>query len=203
MNAGIVSLHWDNIDARIPHYQQLVFEHLNIPLTQHKIDRLDHGEWMDWVLERSQDLDVVVFFDVDCIPVDATKTHEHIKLAKWGHLVGNMQAANHIDPRKTYAGPSFMCVNLQMWRALGKPSSKAYWGGDVGQMLTDTWRHHGKPVFLLPPTHVEEPRWDLPEQPNAFGIGTTFGEANYHLFECRTDKNIDRFVERANSVLDW
>ena len=64
MNAGLFSLYWDNIDERIVRHQKLVFDHFGLPVKQHRIDGLDHGEWMDWVLSF-YDLDAVLFVDID------------------------------------------------------------------------------------------------------------------------------------------
>jgi len=201
MNVGIYSLYWDNLDPRVPDYQAKIFNHYGIPLNQHRINGLDHGEWMDWVLERNEDVDLIVFFDADCIPIDKDKTIQYIKIALDGTLVGNTQASNHLDASRTFAAPSFLPVNRKMWKTLGKPSCKAHYDGDVAQMLTDTWLYHGQSVFLLPVSHFEVAKWDLPNNPQSYGIGTTYGDAVYHLFEVRTNENIERFVKKAQEVL--
>lgn len=201
MIAGVFSLHWDNIDPRVPEYQRKIFDHLGVGINQHKINGLDHGEWMDWVLNKYEDLDVIVFFDVDCIPIDWRLITNCIEMAGSGTLVGNMQASNHLDASRVFAAPSFLCVNRKIWKMLGKPSCKAHYDGDVAQMLTDMWQYRKLSTYLLPVTDFEIPKWDLPGCPQAYGIGTTYANANYHLFEVRENANVERFVAKAKEIL--
>ena len=201
MNASIFTMHWENIDPMVPYYQKRVFDHFQLPIFQHKIDGIDHGEWMDWVLQRNEDLETVVFFDIDCIPLDASKTMDSITKAMGGTLIGNEQASNHLDASRLFAAPSFLCVNRRLWKMMGKPSCKAHYDGDVAQMLTDTWLYRKAPVQFIPVTSFEVPKWNLPNRPQSYGIGTTYGDANYHLFEVRENENIERFITKAKEVL--
>ena len=201
MNVGIYSLHWDNIDPRVPQYQKRVFDRFQLPIAQHRIDGIDHGEWMDWVLGRNEDVDLIVFFDADCIPVNKEKVMGYIERATNGTLVGNEQASNHLDASRSFAAPSFLCVNRRLWKQLGKPSCKAHYDGDVAQMLTDTWQYRNLPVVMLPVTSFEVAKWDLPNRPQSYGIGTTYGDATYHLFEVRDNTNIERFINKAEEIL--
>jgi len=201
MNAALFSLYWDNLDPRVAYYQKKVMDHFGIPAAQHKIHGLDHGEWMDWVINRHDDLDVLVFFDIDCIPLDKDKVHHCIEKAARGILIGNEQASNHLDPSRLFAAPSFLCVNRRVWRGVGKPSCKATYDGDVAQMLTDSWNYRKMPVEFLPVRDFEVPKWNLPGRPMSYGIGTNYADTTYHLFECRDNINIDRFVKKAEGVI--
>ena len=60
---------------------------------------------------------------------------------------------------------------------------------------------YGVPVHLIPITHFEKPKWALAGVPNQYGIGTTFGGFNYHLFESRQQENIELFVQKCMEVL--
>lgn len=201
LNAGVFSLYWDNIDPKVPHYQKLVMDKFGLPINQHKIHGLDHGEWMDWVLNKYDDLEGIIFFDIDCIPTNLEKLGTWINLAGNGTLVGNEQASNHLDASRLFAAPSFLVVNRKMWKMIGKPSCKATYDGDVAQMLTDMWGYHQVPVKMLPVTHYELAKWDLPDRPQSYGIGTTYGDCTYHLFEVRENANVDRFVKKAIEVI--
>jgi hypothetical protein len=201
MNAALFSLYWDNLDDRVPYYQKKVFDHFQIPLFQHRIDGLDHGAWMDWVLNHYEDLDATVFFDIDCIPLDIAKVTQHITTAVGGTLVGNEQASNHLDASRLFAAPSFLAVARRIWKLTNKMSCKAHYDGDVAQLLTDTWEKRGIPVKLLPVTDFEVAKWDLPGRPQSYGIGTTYDDAVYHLFECRTNENVERFIKKCEGVL--
>ena len=68
-------------------------------------------------------------------------------------------------------------------------------------MLTDTWQYRNLPVVMLPVTSFEVAKWDLPNRPQSYGIGTTYGDATYHLFEVRDNTNIERFINKAEEIL--
>jgi hypothetical protein len=203
MKTGIFSLYWENIDERIPYYQQKVMEKMQMHVSQQKINGLPHGEWMQWVMERHH-YDAILFMDIDCVISNRDLAINYIGMAVNGELVGNVQATNHLGPEvasKDFAAASFIAVNKKMWVQLGKPHFDATPYGDVAQLLTDTWRQFKVPVNLIPVTHFEVPKWDLPGKPQSYGIGTTFGDCNYHLFESRNNDNIERFVKKCESIL--
>ena len=203
LNLSVFSLYWDNIDDRIVAYQREVMLHHGIPIQQHRINGLDHGAWMDWTIRRNSEL--VLFMDVDCIILNRNKAFKYIEMATNGSLVGNVQATNHMGhdiAQKLFAAPSFLCVHKEMWTKLGKPSFKPTPYGDVAQLVTDTWKYHNVPVEYLSVTNFEVPKWDLPSAPQSYGIGTTFGDCVYHLFESRESSHIDRFLSKCGEVLD-
>ena len=203
MNLSIFSLYWDNIDDRIVWQQKKVMERMQLPMHQHRINLMDHGTWMEWVMRRNDDL--ILFMDIDCIVLDRQKTLDYAQMAANGTLVGNIQATNHLGAEvasKTFAAPSFLFVNKRAWMGIGEPAFKATPYGDVAQLLTDTWRKYEVPVELIPITSVEQPKWNLPDKELAYGIGTTFGNCNYHLFESRQQANIERFLTKCGDVLN-
>ena len=203
MNVKIVSLHWQNMNDRIVWGQGNVFKKFNIPITQHCIDGLDHADWMQWVTDTST-VPLILFVDVDCIITDPKKVSYWVTKAANGALVGNIQSTNHLGAevaKKTFAAPSFMVVNKNVYEQLDKPSFKASPHGDVGQLLTDTWRFRSIPVHLIPVTHFEQPKWALAGVPDSYGIGTTFGDCNYHLFESRNNDNVDLFCNKVEEVM--
>jgi hypothetical protein len=122
-------------------------------------------------------------------------------MAMNGTLVGNEQASNHLDASRRFAAPSFLCVQRRLWMMLGKPSCKAHYDGDVAQMLTDTWEYKNLPVHLLPVKDFEVAKWDLPNRPQSYGIGTNYDDTTYHLFEVRENSNIERFVKKCEEII--
>jgi hypothetical protein len=204
MNTQIFSLHWENIDPRIPHYQKKVMDKHKLPIQQHCISGFDHGEWMEWVMRRSEGIDIVLFMDVDCIILDRDKAMTRIQKAHDGTLVGNEQATNHLGEfvaSRVFVAPSFMAVHRHAWKALGEPSFKATPLADVGQNLTDVWQQRNVPVDFLRVSGCDIAKWDLPNKPQHYGIGTTFADTTYHLFESRDPANADRFVKKCEEVL--
>ena len=203
MRLKIYSLHWKNIDTRIVLGQEKVFEKFGLPITQHCIDGLDHAEWMQWVTDTT-DAEIILFIDVDCIITNPTEAMKWIHKAQDGSLVGNVQSTNHLGAevaKKTFAAPSFLVLHKLMYVAMGKPSFKATPYGDVAQLLTDTWRMRGLPVHLLPITHFEKPKWALAGVPDQYGIGTTFADCNYHLFESRNSENKELFFKKCKEIV--
>jgi hypothetical protein len=204
MNVSVFSLYWDNVDDQIVWNQKRVMDMHGVHVQQHKIHNFDHGEWMDWVMNKEVG-DAVLFMDIDCIMLDKDKALDWVSKAGNGTLVGNIQATNHMGKEiasKTFAAPSFLAVNKIMYKTLGSPSFKAGPYGDVAQALTDTWRWRGVPVELIPVTGFEIAEWDLPGKPQSYGVGTTFDNCIYHLFKSREQENIERFVRKCNGVVD-
>lgn len=180
MNFQAFSLYWDNVNPEMVYKQAQVCHRFGLAINQHRINGLDHGQWMTWALEHYSNADVLLFLDIDCVPISV----------KWGYafngtLTGAEGCANHLDPTASYAAPWFLFVPRAQWNALGRPSCGATPYGDVAQALTKRWLGHKKPVKMIPPTHVETPLWDLPGRPKAYGIGTTYGEFCYHQFQSR------------------
>lgn len=200
MNARLYSLYWDNIDPAIVAAQKAVCDKLQMPVNQHRIHGMNHGEWIDWVMTRMDDVDVFLFLDIDCIPLSNTKVMKGIELASGGMLVGAEGAANHIDPNRAYAGAWYTFINRKVWNALNRPSAKPTPQADVCQVWTDTWKQHNLPVQLIAPTHCVTPKWDLPGRPQAYGVATTYGEDCFHLFESRQG-DASPFLDRCRQIL--
>jgi hypothetical protein len=199
MKGAMYSLYWDNIDPDVVRAQKAACDALKFPVIQHRIDGLDHGEWMDWVMARTEDTDVFLFLDIDCVPLTTAKVQERMRQAASGALVGAEGAANHIDPSRSYAGAWYVYINRRVWHGLGRPSAKATLHADVCQVWTDTWNRRGVPVHLIPPSHCLTPKWDLPGRKLAYGIATTYGEDCFHLFEARSGDS-SPFLERCRRI---
>ena len=202
-SSRIFSLYWDNIDPAIVSAQKSVFDKLQMPVSQHRIDGLNHGEWMDWLMNRTE-VDVFLFIDIDCIPLNRNRMLENMSKSASGTLVGAEGVANHLDPNRTYAAAWYVYISRQAWEAYGRPSAKDYQvrqnGHDTCQLWTDVWRRNNAPVELISPTGCVVPKWDLPGRKQCYGPGTTYGDDCYHLFESRKQENIRLFVERCREV---
>ncbi len=199
MRAALFSLYWDNIDPRLVAAQRSVCSSLQIAVNQHRIDGIDHGEWIDWVMARREDIEVFLFLDIDCVPLSITVLQERIRQAGVGTLIGAEGAANHVDPSRTYAGAWYVYINRSSWTRVGRPSARVTPHADVCQNWTDTWKRFNGPVSLIPPTHCMIPKWDLPGRPLAYGIASTYGEDCFHLFESRS-ADPQPFLERCREV---
>src|SRR4051812_41586683 len=141
MQVQVSSLYWDNVDPRIPLAQKAVCDALQIPITQHRIHGFEHGEWIDWLMARAENVDVFLFIDIDCIPLKRESVLENAQAAAaTGLLIGAEGAANHIDPSRSFAAAWYIYVHRQTWHELGRPTARATPTGDVCQAWTDQWR---------------------------------------------------------------
>ena len=201
MNARIYSLHWDNVDPAIVAAQKAVFDHFGISIYQHRIDGINHGEWIDWVMTRTESADVFLFIDVDCIPLSKDKLAAGLKKAAGGTLFGAEGAPNHIRPLRSYVGAWYAYINRKVWDAVSRPSARPSPHVDVCQLWTDVWKDCGFPVELIAPTDCVEPKWDLPNRPQGYGIATTYGDDCFHLFESRLGKQ-QLFIDRCHHIID-
>lgn len=201
MNFQIFSLYWDNVDPEIVAAQKAVFDAMGAQINQHRINGFRHGEWMDWVMARQEATDVFLFIDIDCIPLSKDSLIAGVQKAAAGILFGAEGAANHLDPTKTYVGAWYAFVNRHIWHALGRPTALETERTDVAQLWAESWRDRGQPVEMIAPSACEEPRWDLPGRPKAYGIGTTYGEHCYHLFVAREGTR-GLFLEKCREVAE-
>jgi hypothetical protein len=200
MSAGFYSLYWDNIDPAVVAAQKAVCDALHVPINQHRIDGLSHGEWIDWVMARMGKVRIFLFIDIDCVPLGRDKVAENLEKATTGTLIGAEAAANHIDPTRTYAGAWYVYVNRPLWSSLGSPSARKTPLADVCQVWTDVWKQHNAPVQLIPPTHCITPKWDLPGRKLAYGVATTYGDECFHLFEARSG-NPQPFLDQCRKII--
>lgn len=203
MKAGVFSLSWDNINPAILEYQKRVFQALGLPINQHRVDGFMHWDWMEWVIRYYRDIDIFVFVDADAVPKTDGAVHYAIDVAMSGRVFGCAQAANHLEINRDhiYAGPFFMSLSRQTWQRLGEPSFAPAFDRDVAQGITIAAQDQGCEVELLYPSDVELPRWRLGSSGQNFGIGTTYGNQIYHLFESRGGQHLDRFIKECERIV--
>jgi hypothetical protein len=162
-----------------------VFEHLGVPILQHRIHRFDHGDWMDWVLHYHKQVEVFLFADADAFPLSHFAIIEALEKGARGALYGNAQVSHHIDPTRLFVAPSWCSLSRETWIAIGCPSARADNLHDVGQRWTQRMLECGMVVEMLRPRSCVKPLWTLPNGDN-YGIATQFestsGAANFHLF---------------------
>jgi hypothetical protein len=195
----IYSLYWDNVDPELVTAQRNVFNHLGLPLEQHRINGMDHGEWIDWVMSRARS-EVILFIDIDCVPYSRAIVERRFNQALNGVLVGAEGAANHIDPWRSYAGAWYVYISVPYWKAFARYSARAMACYDTCQAWTDCWKYYKGDVELIPPTESIYPRWNLPGRPQAYGIGTTYGDDCFHLFNARTGTDSHLFLSECAKI---
>lgn len=208
MHFSIHSFYWENKQ----HYadrQKQVFAHFGYDVQQTCATGMQHGVWMDSVLNAATD-DVILIADIDAIPTLPHTVADDIALAATGVLVGCRGMPNHIHPLRDYAGAWWFAIRPSVWRAMGSPSAEANdmiaiptneTRVDVAQRITDAARAQNIPIKLHEPVHCAYPEWDLPGKPKAYGVGTLYENGVFHLFNSRVFSNTGFFDAACDMAL--
>jgi hypothetical protein len=158
----LASFYMDNIPAGVVRCQAAVlckFAPPDFALTQILTSR-SHAEALDAFMVGDTH-DLVVFMDIDCVPLNAAAIPTLAARAAEGKLAGCVQRANHIgNGAHLYVGPFCMALTRRLWDELGRSSFQPTERGDVGEELTYRCEALGLPLHMLWPSAVETPRWD-------------------------------------------
>lgn len=201
--ALIVTFFMSNIDIEVVKLQRAIVAKYNPSGIEHYSvqTQFDHGLSMDlaWQLNGIEmptignqnapkrfDFDVLVFLDVDAVPLNDWVLDYIVKKAAVDQiLIGNIQNTNHIQNDKhLFVAPSVLAVSTDTFVAMGKPSGRPTARGDVAEEYTYAAEKNKVPVEYFYPISFEEapaekPYWDLqnesiPEAFRKYGRGTTF-----------------------------
>jgi hypothetical protein len=199
---SVISFYMSNISQEVLDAQRDVVK-LFLPsgceFRQILTDR-QHGEALDEYVENS-DAAIIVFLDVDCVPIHPSALTYLIEHAKSGELVGAIQRSNHIENGgHTFVAPCAMAFKRSLWEQAGKPSFKPTTRGDVAEEFTYACEAAGLQINEIPITYSEDDRWAL-EGDIRYGYGTEYGGMFYHHFEIRAPINQQRFVARCKDIL--
>lgn len=232
MNACIVSYYMDNINPKTVSLQSKVVQKFNKSnYTHYQIKaNLRPGAFMDyfWCLngvkmatfgetkiDQQVDHDIVLFLDIDAIPLNETAIDHYIDVASQGKIVGNIQRSNHIENNQhVFAAPSAVALSRSTYLAIGSPSALENFRSDVAEEYTWAAEEKNVPVVMyLPlkydrkPTECES--WALKDGMPVYGQGTTFGidrdgtyiEMFYHNFQIFHPGQQQNFWDKCESLL--
>ncbi len=192
----------DNVPKKIIDLQKQIVTRLNTRNFNFLQMRTtaSRGEAIDDAL-RHIDGDVLIFLDIDCIPLNCDALPMLAEAAARGVLVGSVQKANHIqNGDHLYAGPFCMGISKALWNDLGQPSAQPTERGDVGEEFTYCCEKRGRSIQLIWPSDVEVPVWPLRAEIQ-FGYNTVYGGFFLHAFGIRHEANHERFVARCQELL--
>lgn len=201
MKTRIVSFHNGNLNPELLKHQDLVFKKFGYPLEQIET-KLSHPEAIDHFM-ATEEWDIMVLFDADCIPLNNAVIQYGINAVKNNDTIfGASQKASHIPGSILYVSPCFMVLTRVVWEMIGKPSFKATERCDVAGEITHAAKDHRIDCRMLYPTKVEKEMWQLLGN-MMFGYGTTYGTNNvYHAFESNANHHsTSRFIEKCREVL--
>ncbi len=200
--AIIVSFYMHNIPDEVVTAQRKVLELFappDVAIAQIRT-RLIHSESINLFMRKTQ-YPVVLFLDIDCVPVRQGAIDALIAQADAGALAGSAQRSTHIDnQRHIYVAPSCMAVSQATFNTMGRPSAVKTPRGDVAEEFTYAAEAHGVPIELHWPVHAEEPLWPLKGEKLAFGRGTTFENGFWHLFSIREERHQLLFITRCDEI---
>ena len=160
-----------------------------------------------------ENYDTVLILDVDCVPLSSNALKYTFEQAESGKLVGDIQRSNHLQNNEhVFIGSSCFCLTRQVYNDFGKLSFACTDRGDIGEEYTYRAEQSGYPLEMyMPKSFQAAPHgcqsWPLKTGMPHYGIGTTFvnkdgDEMFYHLFESRTNLNVELFLEKCNSIME-
>jgi hypothetical protein len=158
---------------------------------------------MNEVMEGAESEEILLFVDIDAIPLNREVLILAMETADAGGIFGCAQSANHLErARFVYAGPMFLALKKRTWLDLNRPSFQIDADFDAGMRLSTLAFERGTPVRLLYPNVVCIPKWALADS-GVSGTGTFYEGKVFHLFESRKAfLYIDLFSYVTGSVLE-
>ena len=236
MKACIASYFMPNIDKKTVEYQRKVVEKFNPKKIQHIMvqGEFPHGLFMDYIwtlngapvstlkgqnINKQLDCDVVLFLDIDCVPVSENAIEAYLTLAADGALVGNAQRSGHIqNDNHLFAAPSALALSKENFLKMGSPSALETSRGDVAEEYTYAAESSDVKIDLYLPTKYDRgvyrydweqdrsPYWTLENGLPNYGLGTTYGnpEADlfWHNFQIRIENQQQEFWKKCEELLN-
>ena len=232
MKACIASYFMPNIDQKTVELQKKVVEKFNPLKLQHLVIKgeIPHGMFMDYVwslngqpvstlkIEKQLDFDVVLFLDIDCLPVSANAIELYLTTALEGKLIGNAQRSGHIQNNNhLFAAPSALALSSTSFDKIGRPSAMETSRGDVAEEYTYAAEANKIAVDFVPPVRYDRdvyrydweqdrrPYWTLENELPNYGLGTTYGNDNdlfWHNFQIRVEGQQEQFWKKCEELLN-
>jgi hypothetical protein len=163
--------------------------------------------------------DVLLFLDIDCVPVSIDAIDYYIQKASEGILIGNAQRSGHLQNNNhVFAAPSAAAISKETFLKIGSPAAGETPRSDVLEEYTFEAESAGVKVdFTLPVRYDREvyrydweqdkrPYWTLENGLPNFGLGTTYGNEElgdlfWHNFQIRIPGNEQKFWEKCEELL--
>lgn len=204
MKLELNTLYWNNADPRILEAHEKVMDHFDLDVNYY-LENTRHGLWMDHVMKNTTS-DVVGFLDGDCVPLSRQAVLDAATYAYRNHtFIGIAQASNHIAPKShIYAAPAFFFVHREAWQYINTSFAETA-RGDVAEEFTYRAEQLSIKYRCIYPEYFEresdEGLWPLGNY-GYYGVGTTFGQSCYHLYQSRKNTNIELFVDRCYNIIE-
>jgi hypothetical protein len=237
MKACIASFFMNNISHKTVQLQKSVVEKFNKSKYPHYLMQVNmpHGVAIDYFwslngnrvnktfkpefnIQKQLDCDVILFLDIDAIPLHEDAIDYYIEQAAKGKIIGNAQRSNHIENNQhVFAAPSAIAVSAENFDRMGRPSAYETPRGDVAEEYTYAAEAVGIEVDLVMPLRYDTapqryeweknqpPYWALADGMPVYGMGTTYGREGkdlfYHNFQIRMEGQQEKFWRKCEDVL--
>lgn len=152
--------------------------------------------------------DVVMFLDIDAIPLSTYAFQYLFEAATAGILIGPAQRSLHLlNHKHVFVAMAACAFSKRCYEEAGSPYFFTTAKGDIGEELTYRWEEQGRPTHKMRPTHVEVPLWPYEnDREKVYGHGCTFGGLFYHEFESsgytgKAAEHRERFLRKCASIL--
>lgn len=235
MKACIASYFMPNINPKTVELQRAVVKKFNPLNLQHIAIKgeIPHGLFMDYIwtlngqsvstfkdenVSKQLDFDVVLFLDIDCLPVHPNAIETYISAASNGALIGNAQRSGHIENNNhLFAAPSALALSAANFDKMGRPSAMETSRGDVAEEYTYAAEANNIAVDFVMPLRYDRnvyrydwetdrrPYWTLENSNPNYGLGTTYGKENdlfWHNFQIRVEGQQEQFWKKCEELLN-
>ncbi len=237
MKACIASYFMPNINPKTIELQRRVVKKFNPQKINHLVIKgeIQHGLFMDYIwtmngcevatlkdaqIKKQLDVDVILFLDIDCIPVSEHAIEIYLTKALQGSLIGNAQRSGHIQNNNhLFAAPSALAISTENFLKIGNPSALETTRGDVAEEYTYAAEANTVRIDLLSPVRYDRevyrydweqdrrPYWTLENNLPNYGLGTTYGSEEHgdlfwHNFQIRVDGQQEQFWKKCEELLN-
>jgi len=205
VTVSVNTLYWPDTDPSIVAAHSDVMKHLGIEVG-YTIQKANHGEWMDNVMENST-TDIVCFLDIDCVMTNLKVFEDAIHwVSNSKTFLGISQVSNHIKPcSHIFAAPAFFFMWRETWQKMNKPTFREVPNCDIAENVSYMAEMMGGRYKTLFPTHYykrpEGERWFLHSY-GEFGIGTHFEGGVFHLYQGRHPQNQELFKQVCKDIIN-
>ena len=186
----LISFFRDNVPIEVVQGQARVMQHYGYDHQQIPIgDHVTHGGVLRDFTSAIKPNEMVLFLDIDCIPIKKNAVRDIIMDSfRSDGVVGVQQNVNikaGVAHTADYVGPACMCFTHSAWLRAGEPDlSKWIVANNPGYRLTEAAKVNNVPVEFLKPVYCEIPKWKLLDGTD-YGYGTYYEGDIFHSFESR------------------
>lgn len=209
LKIGIYITYFPSLDPRFISYQKKVFDKFNVKINQIQVEPNylnkgynSHGTLLT-ELSKNEDVDYLIFFDADAIPLKEGFLESIIDRIYGKHVIlGIEQHSNRLSGTIPYAGPACFAISKETYNLLDQPSYNETKRSDVAEELSYASREKGVEVDLFAFTKCEIPYWPLKDG-IMFGVASVYEDLIFHNFESRNNsEHTNLFVKKCKEVLN-